>query len=229
MDEQGRKTGFSHFGEDQIVSFLIGPEKNDGLYVDIGCYHPMLFSNTYLFYKSGWRGILIDANLFMIEICKRVRPEDICLNLAVGRQNGRATLYKFNDWGSSNTTDSDFREYIEYSQGVEVQETVEIEMRTLQSIFEEYVGGRQIDFLNIDIESVDIDALAGNDWRIYRPTIIAIEDLAFNAQEPKESAIHRLLIGQGYELESRAVFTSIYIASEGKHSLNPEWIQGRRI
>ncbi len=30
--------------------------KNDNVfYVDIGAYHPKLFSNTYWFYKKGWR------------------------------------------------------------------------------------------------------------------------------------------------------------------------------
>ncbi len=32
-----------------------------GFYVDVGAHHPMLYSNTYYFYKQGWSGINIDA------------------------------------------------------------------------------------------------------------------------------------------------------------------------
>lgn len=229
MEDQGQKIGYSHFGEDHIVNFILGPDRDKGLYVDIGCYHPTLFSNTYAFYKTGWRGVLVDANLFMIDLCREMRPEDICLNLAVGRSDGKATLYKFNQWGSSNTIDPDFRDHIASSQGVEVTESVEVEMRSLRSLFKEYVGDHQIDFLNIDIENVDIDALRGNNWEKYRPTVIAIEDLSFDAHDPGKSNIHVLLVNQGYQLESRAVFTSIYIASEAIDSLNPAWKQGRQI
>lgn len=33
----------------------------DGIYVDVGAFHPTKFSNTHLFYLNGWRGINIEA------------------------------------------------------------------------------------------------------------------------------------------------------------------------
>ncbi|ASW04888.1 FkbM family methyltransferase [Rhizobium sp. 11515TR] len=216
----GHKTCYSHFGEDQIVSFLFGEQKTAGLYFDVGCYHPSLFSNTYLFYERGWRGILVDANPFMINLCHEERPEDVALNRAIGGENGMATLYKFNDWGSSNTIDANFRDNIVQSQKVEVTETVDVEMITLKSLFETHSEGREIDFLNIDIENVDYDALSGNDWQIFRPKVIAIEDLGFRLNQPENSSIHMFLSARGYRMEARAVYTSIYVADEARASLN---------
>lgn len=223
MEEQGARVGFAHFGEDKIINFMFGENYGDGFFVDVGCYHPTLFSNTYLFYKRGWRGVLIDANPFMIDLCKEIRPEDTSLNIAIGAENGTATLYKFNDWGSSNTINPEFRDHISASQEVPVTETVNVEMRCLRSIFEEYAPEGKIDLINIDIEGVDIDALRGNDWAIYRPKILAIEDLGFDNHTPNKSSIHLFLTERGYRLESRAVFTSIYVASEARRALNPAW------
>jgi len=49
---------YSQFGEDQILDKLL-PEKK-GFFLDIGAGRPIRYSNTYLFYKRGWNGILID-------------------------------------------------------------------------------------------------------------------------------------------------------------------------
>lgn len=221
--QQGEKIGFSHFGEDQIVSFFLGDGKTSGFYVDVGCYHPTLFSNTYLFYQRGWRGVLVDANPFMIDLCREIRPDDISLNLAIGDHDGTATLYKFNHWGSSNTIDTHFRDHLIQTQKVEVTETVDVEMLSLESLFSKFSQGRDIDFLNIDIENADYKALIGNNWDKYRPKIIAVEDLNFDNGNPSRSKTHNFLIEKDYNLESRAVFTSIYVAKEVRQSLNPEW------
>ena len=51
---------YSQEGEDLILNRFL-EDKTEGLYVDVGAHHPKRFSNTYLFYKKGWRGINIDA------------------------------------------------------------------------------------------------------------------------------------------------------------------------
>jgi hypothetical protein len=43
-----------------VLSRLFGPRKS-GFFIDIGAHHPFRYSNTYMFYKKGWRGINIDA------------------------------------------------------------------------------------------------------------------------------------------------------------------------
>jgi len=52
---------YSQEGEDLIL-LRIFEKKRIGFYVDVGSHHPFRFSNTYLFYRLGWRGINIDAN-----------------------------------------------------------------------------------------------------------------------------------------------------------------------
>ena len=51
---------YSQEGEDILLSRIFRNQKK-GFYVDIGAHHPTRFSNTYYFYKLGWRGINIDA------------------------------------------------------------------------------------------------------------------------------------------------------------------------
>ena len=47
-----------------------------GIYVDVGCNHPIKFNNTYLLYRRGWRGINIDFDSKSIKEFKKYRPKD---------------------------------------------------------------------------------------------------------------------------------------------------------
>ena len=52
------KNSHSQFGEDRKIISLFQKNKR-GLYLDIGCFHPVRQSNTYLMYKFGWKGVNI--------------------------------------------------------------------------------------------------------------------------------------------------------------------------
>ena len=57
--------------------------KLTGFYVDIGAHHPKRFSNTYIFYQRGWRGINIDAKPGTKEVFNKLRPRDINLEVPI--------------------------------------------------------------------------------------------------------------------------------------------------
>ena len=53
---------YSQYAEDIIIYNLLKSLKKtkNGIFVDVGSHHPKRGSNTYFFYKRGWRGLLID-------------------------------------------------------------------------------------------------------------------------------------------------------------------------
>jgi len=53
---------FSSAGEDMVLRHLFGADKLNGFYVDVGAFHPTLFSNTYFFYLNGNEYFLIDRS-----------------------------------------------------------------------------------------------------------------------------------------------------------------------
>jgi len=52
------KKTYSMYGEDLFIKEFF-KKKQIGFYVDVGCYHPIDGSNTYLLYKKGWKGVNI--------------------------------------------------------------------------------------------------------------------------------------------------------------------------
>ena len=80
------------FGEDlKIKDFF--KRKKKGIYVDIGCYHPLDGSNTYLLYKKGWSGINVDVNKTSIELFNIARKKDINLNIAISNSSKKVKVF----------------------------------------------------------------------------------------------------------------------------------------
>ena len=102
---------FSQEGEDMILN-RIYEHKKDGFFVDIGAHHPMRFSNTYLFYNKGWRGINVDAAPGSMIDFKKHRPRDINLEIPVSDKSDELEYFMFND-GALNTLDKERANKIE--------------------------------------------------------------------------------------------------------------------
>lgn len=78
---------YAQEGEDLLLRRIF-EHKHNGFYVDIGAHHPFRFSNTYLLYKRGWRGINVDAMPGSIKLFAKFRPRDVNLECGVGLGGG---------------------------------------------------------------------------------------------------------------------------------------------
>ena len=47
------KNFYSQFGEDKILFEIIPKNVSNGFYVDVGCFHPKKYSNTYMLLKEA--------------------------------------------------------------------------------------------------------------------------------------------------------------------------------
>ena len=86
------KKTYSMYGEDLVIEKFF-KNKSLGYYVDVGCYHPIDGSNTYLLFKKGWRGINIDINKLSIELFQKARKKDLNINTAVSNKSSKVKLY----------------------------------------------------------------------------------------------------------------------------------------
>ena len=80
---------FAQEGEDRVLFSLLfklhgGKHIDNGFYVDVGAHHPYYLSNTYIFYRQGWRGLNIDAMPGSMALFEKNRPRDINLESGVG-------------------------------------------------------------------------------------------------------------------------------------------------
>ena len=187
---------FSSAGEDMILRHLVGADKMQGFFVDIGAFHPTLFSNTYFFYLNGWRGINIEARPGSKRLFDNVRPGDVNLEMGISGQSGAMTYYFIGENSTMNSFSRDFLD--EIGMLAEVKAEISVPVLPLAQVLETHVPKDQtIDFMNVDVEGHDFEVLESNDWKRFRPKFVVVEDEQVNA---RDSRIIQMMKTHGYEM-----------------------------
>ena len=203
------KRSFGQSGEDIIVMGELSKKKK-GFYVDIGAFHPKQFSNTYLFYKKGWRGIVIEPNPDLLRLHEEVRPRDIHLNIGVGSQESVMEYLMLSDPASNTFLESEANESVKKA-GRKIIGKKPIAVLPLKKILYQNVPKEiEIDLMSIDTEGMDLEVLESNDWGKYRPKIIICEDMDFDYLDWKKSKVAVFLNKQGYSLLASTPYSLIF-------------------
>ena len=193
-------------GEDLVLADLT---KNiaEGFYVDVGFYHPLHLNNTYLLYKKKWNGINIDISEFSIKLFNYLRPDDTNINSAVSSSEKEIYFYYQKKLSQLSTIKKEISK--QRMQG-NIKEK-KIKSYKLNSILNDSkFKNKRIDFLNIDIEGADFDALKSLDFNIYSPRIICIEIIDENILK---SEIYNFLKNLNYKKiwSSKSNFNHIFV------------------
>lgn len=203
---------YSQEGEDIALLRLFDGQRT-GLYVDVGAHHPTRYSNTYLLYRRGWRGINIDPAPGAMRAFSRKRPNDVNLALAVSIENGRLPYFVF-DEGALNTLEPEISNERARSQYRPVGSTV-VETRRLDWILDNHLPrGTAIDLLTIDTEGHDLSVLQSNDWRRYTPRVVVIEVLGSSADGVHRSPAGVVLSNHGYHLWVKLPNSAVYVSDD---------------
>lgn len=189
------KRSYSFGSVDLLINYYF-KNKKKGIYLDVGCQHPVSNNNTYLLFKKGWSGINIDLDQKSIELFNLVRKNDINLNTAVSSSVTEKKLFFYHDKSAINTLDEDVSNF----QSAKVKEIRNIKTNTLNNILNEN-NIKKIDYLNIDVEGHEIDVLNGFDIKKYSPEIVSIEylDLKMKRLEFKNNNLKNVVNSEIYK------------------------------
>jgi len=189
---------YAQFGEDR---FLLEHFKNrsNGTYVDVGAYHPRQFSNTYLLYKKGWRGVNVDATPGSMDLFNILRPRDSNREYAVSDSHAPVRLTV---WGtdSENTVHSAQADAVKSQKGAPLYDR-ELVPKTLNEILRaERNFPKNFEVLSVDVEGWDFQVLQSLDWTEYYPQIVMVEQYAGRIEELTSSKLYGFLVEKGYAL-----------------------------
>jgi hypothetical protein len=190
---------YSQCGEDMIARYYL--HQQEGFYVDIGAYHPRKISNTYFFYKKGWKGINVDGSKKAIELFNKMRPRDINLHCCVGLagNDDEVDFYMFNSSELNTFKKNELEDILKYH-GQSPVAVEKIRFQRLESILElSLPENTHIDLLSVDAEGADEDVLRSNNWSKFRPRLIIVENHS-SVYEFIKTGMHQLLIDNNYTL-----------------------------
>lgn len=216
LEKQHVSTTFSIEAEDMMVERIFYHMLNNrhdhiGFYVDLGAFDPIKHSNTYRFYKRGWRGINVEVNPEAIQRFKLMRPEDTTLNVAIGPEGQTGQYLQFAEPLLNGFLDEQSIKHHRDS-GMHVLASHPVDFVSVNSLLEKYVPpGVKVDYLNIDIETMEHYILAEWDFTRFAPAVIAVEIHGFySVTDIATTPVAQLLKERGYTFVSRLWHTSIF-------------------
>ena len=201
-----KKSSYAISNVDLIINRIFSKIKR-GIYVDIGCNHPIKYNNTYLLYKKGWNGINVDSDEKSISEFKRFRRDDHNVNSLVSGSRKKIDYYFYHDRSALNTVDSK----LVRQRKTKPKKIIKTKTLTLNDILEQSpYKNKQINLLSIDIENHEYEVLKNFNFKKYKIDMIVTECLNLKARKLEtqnqtlefvlKSSIYKLLKKNNYKL-----------------------------
>ena len=200
------KKSYSISNVDLIIDRLFN-NINNGVYIDVGCNHPIKYNNTYILYKKGWRGINIDSDKDSIKLFNQHRKNDHNVNAIVSNNEEVKELYYYHDRSAINTLSKD----LVNSRSTKPKKIIKEKSTTLNKIIENSpFEKKKINLLSIDIENHEYEALKEFNFSKYRIDVIIAECIDLSQKKLEmynqslnfitNTSIYKLLTGNDYKL-----------------------------
>ncbi|HEX8029054.1 MAG TPA: FkbM family methyltransferase [Vicinamibacterales bacterium] len=184
-EAMGGPTYPSEIGQDKWVIVKMFPGVTNGYFLDVGSGHGTIGSNTKALEDLGWSGICVDPFPTHMEdrrcqvqkvVVSSVAGQSVQFHTHAGLGGIADTLGKWKDEASKSPT-------------------VAFTTTTLGAVLDAAKAPPYIEFLSLDIEGAEFEALKGVPFERYRFGAMAIEH---NDEEPKRTDILKFLESHGY-------------------------------
>ncbi len=185
-------THYSQFAEDISIARFF-PKGHKGVFIDVGCFHPKKYNNTWALYKKGWSGINIDIDSIKIEGFDIIRPRDENIHSAVSNSEGEISYWANGFYSLTTSLDDSF---VDGQQGY-IKKTTQCSKLTNLIDSSKYKDS-EIDFLTVDAEGHDLEVLESLDFHRYKPSLIAVEFHETIFSEVQGTKLYKFLIEKEY-------------------------------
>jgi FkbM family methyltransferase len=208
---EGRVT-YAQQAEDLIIADIFGYLGIKEIrYLDIGANDPIQDSNTYLFYKQGHRGVLVEPNPAYGPKYREKRPGDNVLEVGVGvTDQQEADYYMVDAHPGLNTFSKEVAD-----KHAALGRKITVTKRKLVNINKVIADNFTTppNFISIDIEGLDLDILKTLDFDKYRPAVICVETLVVNTRKI-DPAIEEFMRSRKYTARGATFVNTIFVANE---------------
>lgn len=193
------RPGFAQFGEDASVAlYLRTVGRHCHHYIDIGANDPVIHSNTYLFYRDGGTGLLVDANPDIAARLRKARPRDTVVNAGVLAQGGGTLDLHIMDFDGLSTLSAERKAHID-EKGLAVESrTVSVPIIGINEVLQQHAAP-DAEFASIDIEGPELEVLGAWDFDRWRPFLFCVETtLIDDTRFFKDERLTGLMVDRGY-------------------------------
>tara|TARA_B100000787_G_scaffold33393_1_gene22947 strand:+ start:4280 stop:4987 length:708 start_codon:yes stop_codon:yes gene_type:complete len=204
---KSKKKYYSFSGVDIAINDIFR-NNNNGIYLDVGCQHPVNNNNTFLLHQKGWEGINIDLDQDNIDLFNCSRPKDLNICAAISSTVKNTDLYFYHKKSPINTIVNKVSNF----QKAKISEIKKIKTNTLNNLLKlSRFHNKRFDLMSVDVEGHELEVFLGFDFVKYRPNIIVVEflDLSLSKIEIKNQNIDNIINSELYKFLTSKNYTLV--------------------
>jgi FkbM family methyltransferase len=202
----------AQYGEDRAILKFFG--ETPGFYVDVGANDGVSNSNTAALDEMGWRGLLVEADPDLADLCRQARPSGTVIACAAGdpiRHGSQATFQRVSAGHDKTTGLSTLIDSLALHQkaiqiGASIC-TITVPLQSLDDILAKHGAPTAFELLSVDVEGAELEVFRSCDLARWRPRIIIAEDNSTG----RDSRVRRYLRRFGYYLACRSGVNNWYV------------------
>lgn len=197
--------------EDVRLWRVFGDIQN-GCYVEVGGWDPVVHSISRSFYLRGWSGIVVEPVAEAAERYRRVRPRDHVVSCLAGATDGIVDFHVVPDTGLSTLTAGIGARHGSTGLAISTRPTP---MRRISDIIDDFAP-QEIHFMTIDVEGAEAEVIAGADWSRHRPWVLVVEATVPAKEQLADTGWEAELLAAGYQYAAFDGLNRYYVS--GEHS-----------
>jgi hypothetical protein len=146
-----------------------------------------------------------------MSLFEKYRPRDVNIEQPISEKYEKLTFYIFNEKALNTFVQSNAEKYL-LNPDYKILEKKELEAFPLTQVLERYYPeGKQVDFMTVDVEGLDLQVLKSNNWLKFKPLFVLVETLEMESIiEFQNSDIYNFLISKGYLFFAKTVNTYFF-------------------
>lgn len=208
----GAKLSYSQQGEDLLLFGVFG---HLGLplptYLDIGAWDPVKSNNTYLFYRMGKRGVLVEPNPAFAKRLKLFRPHDTVINAGIGVSNQKSADYYIMRRGNGqlNTFSQSQVKLLQQKDPKALKRVIKMRLLNINDVIKKHFKSCP-NLISLDVEGLDLAILKTLDFERCRPNVICVETL-ITGKKKSNTKLIKFLQSKGYKIRASTFVNSIFV------------------
>ncbi|NMJ40774.1 FkbM family methyltransferase [Roseomonas sp. JC162] len=204
------RPSYAQCGEDRIIAYLLRITGAPAAirYIDLGAAVPDGDNNTYLAYRDGGSGVLVEADPAYLPAYAALRPRDAVEAVAVvpaARRPAGDTVEVLlaENPGWTSVLPERIEEAARRGKGG-LRARITVPAATIGEILDRHFDGQDLHLMSLDLEGIDEEVLHEVDFARHRPWVIVIETMGAPGPET-------FLAGQGYALYADTHVNRIFV------------------
>lgn len=193
-------------------------KRTSGIFVEVGAFDGISYSNTWGLAERGWEGLLVEPIPELAEKCRKnhgIHPHVSIIQTAIGSHHGVVSLVVGGELTTANHAQaSEYRDTAWARQSV-TDTSIEVPMTTLDALLDERKVPAEFDLLVVDVEGYESAVFEGFTLSRWLPKMLIVEladthpDLSLMASA--DARLSAKIQADGYQIVYKDAINTVFL------------------